>query len=86
MKAPCIIDSWDMCRKALERTDACVLRLMFAMVPWERPMSYTEGQTEAEARRRDEVLMNFFARARALIAKFPHVSRCPVVTSPVRRA
>ena len=38
-----------MCRKALERTDARVLRLMFAMAPWERPMTYTDGETEAEA-------------------------------------
>ena len=64
-----------MCRKALERTDARVLRLMFAMAPWERPMTYTDGETEAEAQRKDEVLKSFFARAQALLAKFDPASR-----------
>ncbi|CAL5227811.1 g10837 [Coccomyxa viridis] len=62
-------------RKALERTHARVLRLMFAMAPWERPMTYTDGETEAEAQRKDEVLKSFFARAQALLAKFKPVSR-----------
>ena len=63
-----------MCRKALERTDARVLRLMFCMAPWERPMTYTEGETESEAQRKDEVLKSFFARAQALLTKFDPVS------------
>lgn len=75
-----------MCRKALERVDARVLRLMFCMAPWERPMTYTEGETEAEAQRKDEVLKSFFARAQALLTKFDPVLRRLAMKWLVRRA
>ena len=64
-----------MCRKALERTDARVLRLMFAMKPWQKPMTYIEGESLAEAQRKDEIFKSFFARAQALLTKFDPVSR-----------
>ena len=63
------------CRKALERMDPRVLRLMFAMAPWEKPMTYADsGETMGEAQRKDEVLKSFFARADALLKKFNPVS------------
>ena len=67
----------DICRKALERIDARVLRLMFARAPWELPMSYTAGETETEARSIDNVFKRFFARAQAILAKFPLATRPP---------
>ena len=77
-----------MCRKALERTDARVLRLMFAMAPWQLLMNFTEGETEAEARHMDEVFRSFFTHAQALLAKFHLVSESSRdgVTVAVRRA
>ena len=63
------------CRKALERMEPRVLRLMFAMAPWEKPMTYADsGETMGEAQRKDEVLKSFFARAHALLKKFDPVS------------
>ena len=48
-----------------------MLRLMFAMAPWEKSMAYSDdGETEAEAQRKDEVLKSFFARTAALLKKF----------------
>lgn len=44
---------------------------MFAMAPWEKSMAYSDdGETEAEAQRKDEVLKSFFARTAALLKKF----------------
>ena len=52
-----------------------MLRLMFAMAPWEKPMTYADsGETSGEAQRKDEVLKSFFARADALLKKFDPVS------------
>ena len=52
-----------------------MLRLIFAMVPWEKPMTYADsGETVGEAQRKDEVLKSFFARADALLKKFNPVS------------
>ena len=78
----------NVCRKALERTDARVLRLMFAMAPWDQTMNYTEGEREAKARHMDEVFRRFFAHAQALLAKFDPVSKSSrlAVTFTVRRA
>lgn len=48
-----------------------MLRLMFAMAPWEKSMAYSDdGETEAEAQRKDEILKSFFARTAALLKKF----------------
>ena len=75
-----------MCRKALERTDARVLRLMFAMKPWQKPMTYIEGESLAEAQRKDEIFKSFFARTQALLAKPIPFSGQPAETWLVRRA
>ncbi len=38
-------------------------------------MTYTEGETEAEAQRKDEVLKSFFARSEALLKKFDPIAQ-----------
>ena len=58
-------------RKALEAFSPRVLRLMFALAPWERSMTYGDAAV-SEAARKDEVLQSFFARAQALLKKFGH--------------
>ena len=42
---------------------------MFALAPWERPLTYGDAAA-SEALRKEEVLVSFFARAQALLKKF----------------
>lgn len=60
-------------RKALESFSPRVLRIMFALAPWERSMTYSDTAV-AEAQRKEEVLRSFFARIDAILKKFPHAA------------
>lgn len=60
-------------RKALESISPRILRIMFALAPWDKSMTYSDTAV-AEAQRKEEVLRSFFARTDALLRKFSHAA------------
>ena len=71
-------------RKALESFSPRVLRIMFALAPWEKSMTYSDTAV-AEAQRKEEVLRSFFARTSALLRKFGHAAAPAAPGAPCQR-
>ncbi len=57
-------------RKALEDFSPRVLRIMFTLAPWDKPMTYKEERSAAEARQKEKVFVNFFLEVDAVMHKF----------------
>ncbi|BDA46365.1 Cysteine-tRNA ligase, cytoplasmic [Coccomyxa sp. Obi] len=57
-------------RKALEDFSPRVLRIMFTLAPWDKPMTYKEEKSAAEARQKEKVFVNFFLEVDAVMHKF----------------
>ena len=58
------------CRKALEDFSPRVLRIMFTLAPWDKPMTYKEEKSAQEARQKEKIFVNFFLEVEAVLHKF----------------
>jgi hypothetical protein len=56
-------------RKALEEFSPGVLRVMFALANWEKPMTYTED-TAREAKGKLDAIKSFFMNLEVVLTKF----------------
>lgn len=57
------------CREALKKFSPRVLRIMFALTPWDKPMTYSDA-VATTARQREGTLVSFFSEVEAVLHKF----------------
>ncbi|KAK9906729.1 hypothetical protein WJX75_006969 [Coccomyxa subellipsoidea] len=57
-------------RRALQNFSPRVLRIMFALAPWDKPMTFKEEKSALEARQKEKIFENFFLEVQAVLHKF----------------